>query len=618
MKVDKKIFICTAIVLMMLLCINASSATEPLNQTSGADIGDKIAINDASDDVLSVSGNDDLKNQLDDTALADGTGDAIYVSVTGNNESDGQSRETAVRTIAKAVELANNGPGKVIILEGTYTESNIEIDKDKPIYIAGEGNVVIDGGSDSNSIFVMHGGEASFTNIKFTNANPSYGGAIFMNSESGTGRDVIDVNVLVDNCTFDELKTTKRGGAIYAWYVQGDIIIERSNFYNMNVSQWGGAVCVGYSPDVNVGIYGSKFENNSANNGGGVYLQANEVNMVDSTFNNNSATYDSGAVYLYDSIATADKCVLTNNKAGSEGVAVKFTRPTSGSPSVKTLTVTNSVIENNSATDATLPAIYVDMQTLYISYSSLINDISIETRTGQGYGAVYGQGIAVANNNWWNTNDPTAKVSGKNITVDRWVVMNVEASTSQVESGDEVTLTVDFNHVNTTSGVLEELSGGEIPKESYDVKFTAVNGTVEPETLTVLKGEVKQATFTAAGADALVNVKSGEASEDIVFKGQSSQNDYHGIIYVDVNGDDSQEGSINAPVSSIAKAIELANDGLGQIVINEGTYKGNMYHVTKALNVTGNGNVVLDADGGRLFTMEYGDSADWLIFRQPD
>ena len=613
MKVDKKIFICTVIVLMMFLCINACSATEPLNQTLGTDISDEIAIDDDSDDVLSVGGSNDLKNQLDDATLADGSADAIYVSVTGNNESDGQSRETAVRTIAKAVELANNGPGKVIILEGTYTESNIEIDKDKSIYIAGEGNVVIDGGSDSNSIFVMHGGEASFTNIKFTNANPSYGGAIFMNSATGTGRDVIDVNVLVDNCTFDDLKTTKRGGAIYALYVQGDIIIEKSNFYNMNVSQWGGAVCVGYSPDVNVGIYDSKFENNSANNGGGAYLQANEVNMVDSTFNNNSATYDSGAVYLYDCIATADKCVLTNNKAGSQGVAVKFTRPTSGSQSVKTLTVTNSVIENNSATDATLPAIYVDMQTLYISYSSLINDLSIETRTGQGYDAVYGQGIAVANNNWWNTNDPTTKVSGKNITVNRWVVMNVEANASQVESGDEVTLTVDFNHVNTTSGVLEELSGGEIPKESYDVKFTAVNGTVEPETLTILKGEVKQATFTAGNVNALVNVKSGEASEDIVFKDESSQHDYHGVIYVDVNGDDNNDGSLNSPVSSIAKAIERANDGLGQIVINEGTYKGNMYHVTKALNVTGKGNVVLDADGDRLFTMDYGDSADWLI-----
>ena len=52
--------------------------------------------------------------------------------------------------------------------------------------------VVIDGGSDSNSIFVMHGGEASFTNIKFTNANPSYGGAIFMNSGSGTGKTVYE------------------------------------------------------------------------------------------------------------------------------------------------------------------------------------------------------------------------------------------------------------------------------------------------------------------------------------------------------------------------------------------------------------------------------------------
>lgn len=253
------------------------------------------------------------------------------------------------------------------------------------------------------------------------------------------------------------------------------------------------------------------------------------------------------------------------------------------------------------------------METLDISYSSLINDFSIETRTGQGYDAVYGQGIAIANNNWWGTNNPTTKVTGKNITVDKWVIMNVEASSYEVDAGDEVTITVDFKHVNTTGGEIEELAGGEIPKESYDVKFTVENGTIEPETLKISKGEVKHAIFTAGNANALVNVKSGEASVDIIYKIESEESDYHGIIYVDMEGMDSNNGSEIAPVASIGKAIELANKGSGQIVINEGTYTGNTYHVTKALNITGNGNVILDANNEKLFTMGYGDTADWLI-----
>ena len=610
MKLDKKLVICTMIVLMIFLCINASSATEQLNQTLESDFGDEIAISDVSNEELSVSGsNDGLKNPVDDTTLT--AGDAIYVSESGNNESDGQSRATAVKTIAKAVELANAGPGRIIILEGTYAESNIVLDENNPIDIAGEGNVVIDGGSSSESIFVMHGGDATFTNIKFTNANPSYGGAIFMNYGTGRDRTVIEVNVIVDNCTFDGISSSSRGGAVYAGYVQGVVMIENSKFYNINGGSWGGAVCACYSPDLDVEITNCKFENNSANNGGAAYLQVNTVMILNSIFNNNSASADSGAFYIYNATATVDNCIITNNKGGSSGVAVKFTKPNNGA--VKTLTVSNSVIENNTATTGTLSAIYVDMETLYISYSSLINDLSIETRTGSGYDAVYGQGIAVANNNWWGTNDPETKVTGKNITIDKWVIMNVEANASEVKAGDEVTLTVDFKHVNTTSGEIKQLTGGVIPKESYDVKLTAENGTIEPDSLIVSRNEIKQATFTANDVNALINVKSAEASVDIIFKNESSEPAYLGIVYVDKEGKDNNNGSENAPVASISKAIEIANKGSGQIIINEGSYTGNGYQVTKALNITGKGNVVLDADGGRLFTMASEDSVDWLI-----
>ncbi len=88
---------------------------------------------------------------------------------------------------------------------------------------------------------------------------------------------------------------------------------------------------------------------------------------------------------------------------------------------------------------------------------------------------------------------------------------------------------------------------------------------------------------------------------------------YCGTIYVATTGSDDNEGSENAPVATVGKAIELAlvNNGSGEIIINEGTYVGNGYHVTGDLTVTGNGKVTLDANNeGRLFYMEYGESAN--------
>jgi pectin methylesterase-like acyl-CoA thioesterase len=70
---------------MLFLCINASSAEEPLNQTLGADIGDAIAINDASGDELSANG---------DTFVVDANGGGDYTTI-----SDAVSAATGGETI---------------------------------------------------------------------------------------------------------------------------------------------------------------------------------------------------------------------------------------------------------------------------------------------------------------------------------------------------------------------------------------------------------------------------------------------------------------------------------------------------------------------------------------
>ena len=236
-----------------------------------------------------------------------------------------------------------------------------------------------------------------------------------------------------------------------------------------------------------------------------------------------------------------DDCIIRGNTAThGGGVRIKGT-------------IQNSIIENNKGTEGKAPAIFVDKATLYVSYSSIVNEHNLETKTSTGYDAIYGQGIAIANNNWWGTNDPTSLVNGTNITIDKWVIMNVDANATDVLPGDEVKVTVDFNHVMTSAGEIEELAGGVIPKEAYTVTFAAENGTVIPETLTINNGESGNAVFTASDANAKVTATCAQATKDIIFVGEIPE-PYTGIVYVSPDGSDRNNGSAEAPVASFCRS----------------------------------------------------------------
>ena len=531
----------------------------------------------------------------------------IYVSKDGSDTNDG-SENAPVASIAKAVELAEAGSGKVIIKEGTYNENNITINSEVPLTITGEGNVVIDGtGLGTSSIFIIKTSQVVvIENIKFTNNKAKYGAAIDV---EGSRNALLTVDLTIDNCVFEKLEATSQGGAVYATYLDGKLVINNSVFTTNNASGWAGALAVTYSAyedALDLVINNTSFENNFGNNGGAGYLMANTITIENSNFTHNGAKYYPGALVLYNCTAAVDNCIFTDNNASKQSAAITV-QGVSNQP-VATATITNSVIENNVGLTEKAAAIYVDIATVEVSYSSLANEHVFETRTGTGYGGTYSQGVVIANNNWFGTNDPTTVVNGTNITIDKWVIMNVEANATDVIPGDEVKLTVDFNHVMTSAGEIEELTGGAIPKEAYTVTFVAENGTVTPETITINNGESGNAVFTASDYNAKVTATCAQATKDIIFVGEIPE-PYTGIVYVSPDGSDRNNGSAEAPVASIAKAIAIATaeTGSGQIVIKEGTYKGTDYLITKDLEIVGEGNVVIDGEGqGRLFYMNYG------------
>ena len=534
----------------------------------------------------------------------------IYVAENGDDNNDG-SEAAPVKTIKKAEQLAGQGSGYIVLTEGTYTENNIALNKNIAYNIIGKGDVTINGNSSSNSIFVMHGGQATFTNIKFTNNNPKYGGAIFVNYGAGAERTPVEVNITVEKCTFEDISSTDRAGAIYLWYTYGNLTVKDSTFKNINSGSYG-ALTTGFSAyenGLNVIISGTTFENNKANNGAAAYLAAKTVSITDTKFINNTAEYAPAALYLYNSTATVDACEFINNTAKGPGSAIQATMPSSAAQT--TLTMTNSIVENNRGSEGTQAAIYADMTKIDISYSSLINDLSVETRTAESYDYTYGQGVLIANNNWWGTNNPSSKVKGKNITIDKWVIMNVEANASKIIKYDVVKLTVDFNHVNTTSGVIEELTGGEIPKKSYTVEFTVPEGTITPSSVEVKKGGSASVEYEVSDVIQIVTATSGEAVANIEF--DAGIEPYYGVIYLSADGNDANNGSESAPVATLDKAMALAlrAHGTGEIIIAEGTYTSHGYSINKNLTITGIGKVTFNHDANeRLFSIPSGSNVD--------
>jgi len=582
---------------------------------TGVTVNNYIILNE--DGTLKLSGSEEILDVII-PGLNDGGDepvivDAIYVATNGNDENDG-SEDSPVANLTKAIELAKAGSGYVIIKEGTYTQNGILIDGDKPITIIGEGNVVIDGTDlEKASVFTVTATDVTIKNIKFENGNARYGGAL--NIQGSSASSLLDMNVLVENCSFNNSKAT-RGGAIYAYYTKGNLIVKNSNFTNMDVT-WG-AICAyqsAFDGGLNVDITNSIFADNKANNGAALYLQASQVTVADCDIYNNTASQSPGAIYLTNVTATFDNCKIYNNSALKDASAIAvYAGKLSSNPTVlkaSEVTITNCIIENNTATQDGAAAIYLENSKLDISYSSIVNTLNIHNTVTANYNNDQPETVT-ANNNWWGTDDPSSTVQGENIVIDNWVIMNVVANATEVLVGDEVKLTVDFNHVNTTSGEVQELTGGAIPK-TFTVTLTSTSGDLEPATVEVAKGTSKDVIYTVADVDAVVSAQTGEVVKTLSFaKGVEP---YYGIIYVDKNGDDNNNGSELFPVASIAKAVELAlvSGGSGQIVINEGTYNGTDYHVTGDLTVTGNGNVILDGEGnGRLFYMAYGDSVDKL------
>lgn len=89
-------------------------------------------------DICSVYVIPTISNRKSNEVTVTSTREYVFVSKSnGNDTNNGISRDTPVNTIKRALELAGNCQN-IILLDGDFSESNIQIDYD--VTIKGEGN----------------------------------------------------------------------------------------------------------------------------------------------------------------------------------------------------------------------------------------------------------------------------------------------------------------------------------------------------------------------------------------------------------------------------------------------------------------------------------------------
>ena len=518
-------------------------------------------------------------NDGGDEPVAEGT---IFVSTAGNDANDGLSKDTAVKSIAKAIEIAENG--KIIVLAGTYTiDATLTVAKD--LDITGQGDVVIDGNSKG---ILANTANLNLTNIAFTNGKAGFGVAIlddgnititnclfYSNQATGSSGNIINNrkgSMTIDNCKFYENVASR--GAVGS-QSGTNLLVKNSEFYDNDMTSLSTTYGMIYSNSADTVVENTVFRNNKVKSGGAIYAtrassgNTGTLEVTNCTFDNNTALQgQGGAIFAGRTPTTIKDSTFTNNQAISgsyvkgQGGAIYQTL----ADPLSTMSIENSVFINNTAGDAG-SAVYVntDQGTFDITNSIVINKEGDDTfAIDKKDGATT---VITADNNYWGNN---TKVNF-DLDEDSQITLDV-ALTVDDEATGAVTITAKFSK--------------DLP-DGIELTFSTDSGSLD-----------KTVSYDNAGVTVTGNV--GETDRDVLVSVNGipqfkvSFGPVLDVIYVSSEGKDTNDGSLENPVATIERALQLAKKG--QIVVLEGTYKvSNLGTISDDLNITGNGTVVIDA-----------------------
>ena len=291
-----------------------------------------------------------ISNRKSNEVTATSTREYVFVSKNnGNDSNNGISRNVPVSSIKRALELARNCQN-IILLDGDFTESNIQVDYG--VSIKGEGNATLTGATSfiSNSNLTLK-------NLKINNLNS--GTFIKQNTNS----------LLISNCIITNnaglLVQNKGFATITNSILLNNTNIIQGNNADLDYNWWGNQV-----PNLNIDKYAtlnitsdvSALENNQkANvkavfylNDGSKYSKLPEINLditaVNGVVNQNIAGIDSNIIYTLTGFSDGALTVSYNDFTTTKTFEFLKSNPTIS------LTTEDIMVDDNLIITVSLPS----------------------------------------------------------------------------------------------------------------------------------------------------------------------------------------------------------------------------------------------------------------------
>jgi len=242
----------------------------------------------------------------------------LYVTENGSDENGCGSSTNPVRTIQKAIELADEAD-TIFVSEGIYNGPINFLGKN--IIIKGEDNetTLIDGQGETICVEISTGEDSTATleNFTITNgASNTVGGGIYCSNSS----------IKLKNLIIRNNSTNANGGGIFidnSSFVKLENVLVDSNTAYTN----GGGIAISDNSTLN--IINSNIARNSTNiNGGGIAISDNStLNIINSSITGNSTNINGGGiVILGNSNSTIESCYVGGNitVGNGGGVAIAY------------------------------------------------------------------------------------------------------------------------------------------------------------------------------------------------------------------------------------------------------------------------------------------------------
>ena len=376
--------------------------------------------------------------------------------------------------------------------------------------------VTFNNGETNSSIiqgFTIQGGNGNYEDPDDNGSSYTYGGGIYCENS----------NPIIKNCVIQNNIGNEGGG--------------------------GGIFCYNSSPK----FYNCSILNNQTDDvGGGLYSRSNSSpEFYNSIISGNSAEFGSGCYMRDQSSPIMESVIIENNSANNSGGGIVL------KDDADLFASQTQIINNNS--DGLGGGIYINNANPTLNFTLLANNSS--SSGGAVYirneSFAYLSNVTISNNSVGLNGSAIYMRDGSNVSISNSILWGQgESQLYFRDEGDEVTLGVFYTvFQNGLDGIVDNNNG--------EISWGDGNIELDPQFCNDLGGN-----YYIRESSPCIDGGSGGSLMGCFESGCGSM-----VWYVDANGSDINEGSLDSPFETINRALDIGYDG-DTIRLNPGNYFG--------------------------------------------